>query len=91
MALSGKPKRDIYGYMSYGEQALERIDVNLKILRNMIDACEPEAIGQVKEIAQLIKSKRITGDISSWDFRVLNNELDDEIERFLNRCTCIIA
>ena len=85
------PRRDIGGYMAYGQQALERIDVNMKMLRKMIDACEPEALGQVKEVAQLIKSKRVTGDISSWDFRVLNNEIDKEIDRFLNRCVCTIA
>ena len=78
-------------YNDYGEQALERIDVNLKLLRKMVDACEPEAINQVKEVSQLVKSKRVTGDLSSWDYRILNKEIDREIDKFLKHCTCTIS
>lgn len=85
-------KRNSIGmYGEYGEPAHQRIDVNLKILKKMVDVCDPEALSQVKDTAQIIKSKRVTGDISSWDYRIYNKEVDKEINDFLRKCTCSIV
>ena len=78
-------------YGDYGEHAHQRIDVNLKLLRKMVDACDPEALNQVKETAQMVKSKRVTGDISSWDYRIYNKEVDKQIDQFLKKCTCRVV
>lgn len=68
--------------------ALKRIDGSIKILRETIDACNPEAISYVKHVTELIKSKRITGEISSWDYRIYNLLLNDAINDFIERCSC---
>lgn len=69
-------------------QALERIDTNMRILKDLVEGCKPEAISQVKTTTELIKSKRITGEISSWDYRVYNLLLDEQIQKFMKNCSC---
>jgi len=68
--------------------ATKRIDSSMRVLREAVDACRPEALAHVKHVAELIKSKRVTGEISSWDYRVYNNVLNQEIKDFIERCSC---
>jgi len=68
--------------------ALKRIDSSMRVLHEAVEACRPEALAHVKHVAELIKSKRVTGEISAWDYRMYNLLLDEEIQDFIKRCSC---
>ena len=73
----------------YSNQALERIDVQMKQLKKMIKSCDVDAINHATKVAQIIKSRRITGDLNLWEFRQANLELEKELSKFVNDCTCM--